>query len=224
MVIQLKPSLHLIPYSPFAFKAEDDESILLHHENKYPINVFGSHNFANLKSAFEVGKIIGMPETQILESFQSFQGAAKRLEKIYDDKEKQLTIFRDFAHAPSKVKATVKAVRERYVNRKIIAVFELHTYSSLQENFIEHYAHSLDAADVRILFLDEEALKIKNKQDLDENWLKAQFADDSILVFKDAAQLKEKITTETTDNCVILLMSSGNFAGMSLSEFVVGNY
>ena len=118
----------------------------------------------------------------------------------------------------------MKAVRERYVNRKIIAVFELHTYSSLQENFIEHYAHSLDAADVRILFLDEEALKIKNKQDLDENWLKAQFADDSILVFKDAAQLKEKITTETTDNCVILLMSSGNFAGMSLSEFVVSNY
>lgn len=215
MVSQLKPSLHLIPYSPFAFKAEDDESILLYNANKYPVHVFGSHNFANLKSAFEVGKIIGLTESQILESFQSFQGAAKRLEKIFDDKEKQLTIFRDFAHAPSKVKATVKAVRERYVNRKIIAVFELHTYSSLQENFIEQYAHSLDAADVRVLFLDEEALKIKNKQDLDENWLKAQFADDSILVFKDAAQLKEKIRSEKTDNCVVLLMSSGNFAGMS---------
>jgi UDP-N-acetylmuramate: L-alanyl-gamma-D-glutamyl-meso-diaminopimelate ligase len=218
MVSQLKPSLHLIPYSPFSFKAEDDESILLYHENKYPINVFGSHNFANLKSAFEVGKIIGLTEMQILESFQSFQGAAKRLEKIYDDKEKQLTIFRDFAHAPSKVKATVKAVRERYINRKIIAVFELHTYSSLQENFIEQYAHSLDAADVRILFLDEEALKIKNKQDLDETWLKAQFADASILVFKDAAQLKEKINSEKTDNCVVLLMSSGNFGGMSLDK------
>ena len=188
----------------------------MYDEKEFSINVFGSHNFANLKSAFEVGKIIGLSETQILESFQSFQGAAKRLEKIHDDKSKQLTVFRDFAHAPSKVRATVKAVRERYANRKIIAVFELHTYSSLQENFIEHYAHSLDAADVRILFLDEEALKIKNKQDLDETWLKEQFADESILVFKDAAQLKEKINLETTDNCVILLMSSGNFAGMSL--------
>jgi UDP-N-acetylmuramate: L-alanyl-gamma-D-glutamyl-meso-diaminopimelate ligase len=216
MVNELKPTINLIPYKPFAFKAVDDESILLFDEKEFSINVFGSHNFANLKSAFEVGKIIGLSETQILESFQSFQGAAKRLEKIHDDKAKQLTIFRDFAHAPSKVRATVKAVRERYANRKIIAVFELHTYSSLQENFIEHYAHSLDAADVRILFLDEEALKIKNKQDLDETWLKEQFADESILVFKDAAQLKEKINLETTDNCVILLMSSGNFAGMSL--------
>lgn len=216
MVNELKPTINLIPYKPFAFKSVDDESILLYDEKEFSINVFGSHNFANLKSAFEVGKIIGLSETQILESFQSFQGAAKRLEKIHDDKSKQLTIFRDFAHAPSKVRATVKAVRERYANRKIIAVFELHTYSSLQENFIEHYAHSLDAADVRILFLDEEALKIKNKQDLDETWLKEQFADESILVFKDAAQLKEKINLETTDNCVILLMSSGNFAGMSL--------
>ena len=216
MVNELKPTINLIPYKPFAFKSVDDESILLYDEKEFSINVFGSHNFANLKSAFEVGKIIGLSETQILESFQSFQGAAKRLEKIHDDKSKQLTVFRDFAHAPSKVRATVKAVRERYANRKIIAVFELHTYSSLQENFIEHYAHSLDAADVRILFLDEEALKIKNKQDLDETWLKEQFADESILVFKDAAQLKEKINLETTDNCVILLMSSGNFAGMSL--------
>lgn len=208
--------INLIPYRPFAFKAEDDESILLYNGNEYLINVFGSHNFANLKSAFEVGKIIGLMETQILESFQTFQGAAKRLEKVKDDKEKQLTVFRDFAHAPSKVKATVKAVRERYATRKIIAVFELHTYSSLQENFVEHYAHSLDAADVRILFLDEEALKIKNKQDLDEAWLKEQFADETILVFKDAEKLKQKIQEETSDNCVVLLMSSGNFGGMLL--------
>lgn len=217
MVHELQPKINLIPYQPFAYTAENDESILLYDEKKYPINVFGSHNFANLKSAFEVGKIVDLSEENILQSFQTFQGAAKRLEKINDDKEKQLTVFRDFAHAPSKVKATVKAVRERYPSRKIIAIFELHTYSSLQENFIEHYAHSLDAADIRILFLDEEALKIKNKQDLDENWLKEQFADESIIVFKDAHQLKEKINKETTDNCVILLMSSGNFAGMSLN-------
>lgn len=216
MVDELQPKINLIPYKPFEFKAEDDESILLYNDKSYPINVFGSHNFANLKSAFEVGKIIDLSEENILQSFKTFQGAAKRLEKIYDNKEKQLTIFRDFAHAPSKVKATVKAVRERYATRKIIAVFELHTYSSLQENFIEHYAHSLDAADIRILFLDEEALKIKNKQDLDETWLKEQFADETIEVFKDALELKVTINNETTDKCVILLMSSGNFAGMSL--------
>ncbi|HRH58779.1 MAG TPA: Mur ligase family protein [Chitinophagales bacterium] len=216
MVNDLNTTIHLIPYHSFAFKTIDDESILMFNKNEFPVNVFGSHNFANLKSAFEAGKIIGLGEIEILHSFQTFQGAAKRLEKIHDDKKKRLTIFRDFAHAPSKVKATVKAVRERYANRKIIAVFELHTYSSLQENFIEHYAHSLDAADIRILFLDEEALKIKNKQDLDETWLKEQFADESIIVFKDAEDLKSKINSETTDDCVILLMSSGNFGGMNL--------
>ncbi len=220
MINELKPRINLIPYKPFDFKSENDESILLYNEKEFSINVFGSHNFANLKSAFEVGKILGIQEEKILESFQTFQGAAKRLEKIYDDKEKQLTIFRDFAHAPSKVKATVKAVRERYQTRKIIAVFELHTYSSLQENFIEHYAHSLIFADVKILFLDEEALKIKNKQDLDEIWLKEQFADDTILVFKDTGKLREKILLESTTNCVILLMSSGDFGGMKIEELL----
>ena len=220
MVDELKPVLEnkikLVPYFPFQFKTENDESILVYNEKDFLINVFGSHNFANLKSAFEVGKTIGLSEENILESFKTFEGAAKRLEKIFDNNETKQTIFRDFAHAPSKVKATVKAVRERYPARKIIAVFELHTYSSLQENFIEQYAHSLDFADVKYLFLDEHALKIKGKQDLDETWLKEQFADDSIVVFKDADKLKENIQHHFLDNSVVLLMSSGNFAGLSL--------
>jgi UDP-N-acetylmuramate: L-alanyl-gamma-D-glutamyl-meso-diaminopimelate ligase len=137
---------------------------------------------------------------------------------VKENKERKITLFRDFAHAPSKLKATVKAVRERYASRKIIAVFELHTYSSLQENFIEHYANSLDAADVKILFLDENALKIKNKQDLDAHWLIEQFADDTISVYKHVEALRDKINKELTDNCVVLLMSSGSFAGMTADE------
>ncbi|MBP6153920.1 MAG: peptidoglycan synthetase [Chitinophagales bacterium] len=215
MINHLPLQIHLIPYKAFEFIVRNDDNFLLYQHNEYPITIFGSHNFANLKAAFEVGKLVGIAEDDILINFQSFQGAAKRLEKIKEDKAIQQTIFRDFAHAPSKVSATVKAVRERYKSRKIIAVFELHTYSSLQENFIEQYQHSLDAADVKILFLDEEALKIKNKQDLDEQWLKAQFADDSIFVFKNANTLKEKIEKELSGNCVLLLMSSGNFGGIS---------
>jgi len=206
-ILSIQPDGYLI------YNSDDEELVKM--INQYPITIFGSHNFANLKAAFEVGKLVGIAEDDILINFQSFQGAAKRLEKIKEDKAIQQTIFRDFAHAPSKVSATVKAVRERYKSRKIIAVFELHTYSSLQENFIEQYQHSLDAADVKILFLDEEALKIKNKQDLDEQWLKAQFADDSIFVFKNANTLKEKIEKELSGNCVLLLMSSGNFGGIS---------
>ena len=167
LVTDLNLSIHLIPYSSFDMQIEDEMSFIQYQNKKQAIQIFGSHNLANLKAAFEVGKIIGLDDVSILESFASFKGAAKRLEIISDDTTNKITIFRDFAHAPSKLKATVKAVRERYAKRKIIAVYELHTYSSLQENFIEQYAHSLDAADIRFLFLDEEALKIKNKQDLE---------------------------------------------------------
>ncbi|HPW87072.1 MAG TPA: Mur ligase family protein, partial [Chitinophagales bacterium] len=210
--------LHLIPYQPFENRVEDDQCWLHFGAERYPVQVFGSHNFSNLKAAFEVGKSVGLAETDILHSFETFEGAAKRLEKVYEDNDSNLTIFRDFAHAPSKLKATVKAVRERYAKRNIIAVFELHTYSSLQENFIEQYAHSLDAADHRFLFLDAEALKIKNKQDLDAEWLKQQFADDSIQVFKDTASLQAAIKAVTSRDCVILLMSSGNFGGLSVAS------
>lgn len=216
MIDELEPTIHLIPYTAFDSVIEKDENYIQYNNKEYALQVFGTHNLANLKAAFEVGKIVGISEEAILHSFSSFNGAAKRLEKINEDTARKITVFRDFAHAPSKVKATVNAVRERYDDRKIIAVFELHTYSSLQENFIEQYAHSLDTADIKFLFLDEEALKIKNKQDLEENWLKEQFADEQIQVFKNADILRKAIINEISDNTVLLLMSSGNFGGMSL--------
>jgi len=214
LVEALQPSVQLIPYFPFEFKVEVDESVLIFEEKSYPVNVFGSHNFSNLKAAYEVCKQLVLTDEQILHSFQTFEGAAKRLEKVRDDKSNKFTVFRDFAHAPSKVKATVKAVRERYANRHITAVFELHTYSSLQDNFIEHYAHSLDEADTKILFLDEQALKIKNKQDLDAVWLKKQFADETIIVLRKQEDLLLLLQNEPKQNSVLLLMSSGNLGGL----------
>jgi UDP-N-acetylmuramate: L-alanyl-gamma-D-glutamyl-meso-diaminopimelate ligase len=218
MVEVLQPDINLVPYYPFAFKTENDKSLLHHNGNHYEVKIFGSHNFANLRAAFETGLILGLPEEAILSSFSTFSGAAKRLEKYTDDTENNFTVYRDFAHAPSKVRATVKAVRERYEKRKIIAVFELHTCSSLQENFIGQYEHSLDAADIKFLFLDEEALKIKNKQDLDETWLKAQFADESIRVYKNAGRLLQAIQREAQPHTTVLLMSSGNLGGMNIDE------
>jgi UDP-N-acetylmuramate: L-alanyl-gamma-D-glutamyl-meso-diaminopimelate ligase len=208
-----------IPYRSFEFKTVNDESILVYEGREYPVQIFGSHNFSNVRSAFEAARLIRVPEEKILKSIQSFSGAAKRLEKVYDDPEIKFTIYRDFAHAPSKLKATVKAVRERYADRRIIALFELHTYSSLQENFIDQYAHSLDPADIRLLYLDTEALKVKNRSDLDSDWLKRQFADDSIRVYKDAGALKEYIRDQVTENCVLLLMSSGNLGGLQTTDF-----
>lgn len=219
LVDEAKPGIRCIPYTAFAFRTEDEESLLEYEGNSWPVQVFGSHNFANLRAAFETGLCLGLDPARILHSFESFRGAAKRLEVVHDDKAKRFTVFRDFAHAPSKVIATVQAVRERYPARKIIAVFELHTYSSLQENFIGQYAHSLDAADIRYLFLDEEALRIKNKEDLDAQWLKEQFADPSVSVFKKAGELEAAIRETLSGNCVLLLMSSGNMGGLDIRSF-----
>lgn len=212
--------INLIPYAHFDAEIANEQVSILYNESKYPISVFGKHNLSNLKAAFEVGKLAHLRGPNILNSFATFKGAAKRLETVYNNTSKKITIYRDFAHAPSKVVATVDAVKEKYCNRKFIAFFELHTYSSLQENFIEQYAHALDKADVQYLYIDEEALKIKNKSNFDAEWLKQQFKNDSIVVLKDKADILKHLKNELIDNSVLLLMSSGNIAGITINDLI----
>lgn len=212
--------VQLIPYCSLASEVIDENVYIKYNDKSYKINVFGTHNLSNLNAAFEVGKIVGFSEESILKSFETFSGAAKRLENVFDDKERRISIYRDFAHAPSKVIATVNAVREKYQNRKIIAFLELHTYSSLQENFIEQYANSLAKADVKFLYIDEEALKIKNKEKFDAQWLKKQFNDETIIVVEDKNDILELIKNELENNSVLLLMSSGNLGGLDIQQLM----
>ena len=212
--------LNLIPYSPFDAVIENETVKIKYEGQNFPIEVFGEHNLSNLKAAFEVGKLANIEAKDILKSFQTFRGAAKRLECIYQDNTNKITIYRDFAHAPSKVNATVQAVRQKYANRKMIAFFELHTYSSLQENFICQYAHSLDAADAQFIYIDAEALKIKNKENFEPNWLKKQFANEKIIVLKDKADIILYLKQAITKNSVLLLMSSGNIANIQIDEIL----
>lgn len=210
--------LHLIPYSSLDYKVKDEKINITHQNKSYPIEVFGKHNLCNLNAAFQVGKIIQLSDEDILNSFKTFKGAAKRLECMYDDTENKITIYRDFAHAPSKVLATVNAVSEKYENRKIVAFLELHTYSSLQENFIEQYANTLSKAAIKFLYIDEEALKIKNKTKFESAWLKTQFNDENIIVIEGKIEIQNLLKKETTPNSVLLLMSSGNLGGLNLND------
>lgn len=210
--------LKLIPYQSLA-SSIDNEVVYINHKGiKYKINVFGKHNLANLNAAFEVGKIIGLEENSILKSFETFSGAAKRLECVYNDSKNKITIYRDFAHAPSKVLATVNAVNEKYANRKLIAFLELHTYSSLQDNFIEQYANTLSKANIKFLYIDEETLKIKKKEKFNTHWLKKQFNDETIVVIENKLEIHDLIKNEINNNCVVLLMSSGNLGGLEIKS------
>jgi UDP-N-acetylmuramate: L-alanyl-gamma-D-glutamyl-meso-diaminopimelate ligase len=183
-------------------------------KEKHPIKIFGSHNFQNLSGAKEVLKKIGITTEQFFEAISSFEGAAGRLQKIKENE--SVTVYKDFAHAPSKVKATVKAVKEIYPSRDLVACVELHTYSSLNKKFIPQYKDSMKTAQVPVVYYDSEKMIKKNLEPLSENDIKAAFANPSLHVFNDINKLKEFILSQHWKNKNLLMMSSGNFGGMDL--------
>ena len=127
------------------------------------MQIFGQHNMENLMATLLVAESLGISFVDSLTSMQEFKGSAKRLERIHNDPVNRLDVYRDFAHAPSKLRASIKALRALYAERQLVAIYELHTYSSLQTNFLEHYADTLADADVKAIYLDAEALAIKNR-------------------------------------------------------------
>lgn len=206
------------PYYPLSTELEDDQVSILYQSKRYPVQIFGEHNMSNLSAALNICLELGITAEDFFRHIQSFKGAAKRMELLYDNTEQKITFYKDFAHAPSKVKATVKAIRERYADRKLILALELHTYSSLQKNFIEQYKHSLDAGEVSSVYIDSEALKLKRREPIDAEWLKEQFGNPQIFVPQNSNELKDWILKEVTTNSVVLLMSSGHWGGLDLKN------
>ncbi len=159
---------------------------------------------------------MGIDPMEFYEAITSFKGASKRLELVLEND--QLTIFKDFAHAPSKVVATTNAVKEQYSNSNFIAVLELHTYSSLNPEFIVQYKDSLKAADRAIVFFDPHALKIKNMESISHDQIKKAFNDSELEVYDDPQQLAQMLYELQTQNATLLFMSSGNFGGLELTR------
>jgi UDP-N-acetylmuramate: L-alanyl-gamma-D-glutamyl-meso-diaminopimelate ligase len=207
--------LHIIPYSPI--KATNMEHATRIHEDgkDYDLQIFGKHNMSNLSAALEVCALLNISKDDALRSAAMFSGAAKRLEKIIDFPERKLTVFRDFAHAPSKVKATVEAVKQKYQQRKVVAILELHTYSSLQDNFLPQYAHTLDPADMAIVFLDEEAFRIKGQTILSAEKVMHDLGRPDLRIVYDKNSLEELLRHEPGENVTFVFMSSGNFGGFN---------
>ena len=188
---------------------------LTSNKERIPIKIFGSHNFQNISGAKEVLKKVGITTEQFFEAIGGFEGAAGRLQKIKENS--SCTVYKDFAHAPSKVKATVKAVKEIYPSRDLIACLELHTYSSLNKKFIPQYKDSMKAAQVAVVYYNAEKMKAKNLEPLSEADIKAAFATPNVQVFSDPTDLTNFITTQGWKSKNLLMMSSGNFGGIDLT-------
>ncbi len=189
---------------------------ILYNEDRFNPEVFGRHNMANMHAAMLACQQVGIDPVDFLSAIEDFSGAGKRLEKIC---EKPL-IYRDFAHAPSKVKATTEAVRQKHQKTKIKVVLELHTYSSLSKAFIPQYAGALDGADECIVFFDPHAVRMKRLDPLDHEDVYQAFQHTHIQVLSDVEQLRESLGRYMNNDAVYLLMSSGNFGGINMLELI----
>ncbi|MFT4062471.1 MAG: Mur ligase family protein [Edaphocola sp.] len=208
--------LRLMPYVTPNFKIEDGQVVLNTSDGKISLQIFGTHNLQNMEAARKVCNLLGVDDFDFYKSIQGFSGAARRLEKI--NEREGFVAYRDFAHAPSKLKATLKAARERYPDRHLIACFELHTFSSLNDQFLSEYAHSMDICDKGAVFYSQHALQLKGLPPLEANEVKSHFANETLHVFSDKSGLRQWIADaiNIADKPVcLLLMSSGTFDGMS---------
>lgn len=178
------------------------------------LKVFGNHNLLNLHAAFYACKELGLSANDFTQAIGTFTGASKRLELLSSNEDR--AVYRDFAHAPSKVKATIEAVKEQFPDRKLIGVLELHTYSSLNEAFMTEYNGALEPADQAVVFYSKHALQIKRLPDLPESAVQQGFNKSGLLIFTDAALLKEWLLSVNYHNSNLLLMSSGNYDGLDV--------
>ncbi len=204
-----------VPYTTPAFTYEDGYPIVKVGTESRKVSVFGRHNILNMQAAIDVCKELGIPEADCLSAIADFTGAARRLEKVKE--EPGLLIYRDFAHAPSKLKATLNAVREAYPEHLLVACFELHTFSSLNEKFLSEYSGSMNGADQSVVFFSHHALALKGLPELDKNEVKKHFGRQDLIVADNKEELFETVlslTRKNAKNVFLLLMSSGTFDGI----------
>ncbi|HEX8331109.1 MAG TPA: Mur ligase family protein [Segetibacter sp.] len=181
------------------------------------LNVFGNHNLLNMHAAYYACKELGIDATTFMDAIGNFSGASKRLELMASNS--STSVYRDFAHAPSKVKATIDAVKQQYPERKLIAILELHTFSSLNEKFMKEYNGAMDKADLAIVFYAKHALELKRMPDLPKSQVIEGFNKEGLLVINDKEDLSDWLSKQDYKNSNLLLMSSGNYDGLDVGTF-----
>ena len=209
----LRADVKAKPYDILPYRIENGQTILEVEGGDVPLEIFGKHNISNLNGARLVCEAMGISSADFYKAMQSFKGASRRLERLA--RNETSVIYKDFAHSPSKVKATVGAAAEQFTDKTLVACLELHTFSSLNADFIDEYAGAMDKADKALVYYDPEAVKHKKLEMIDEVRIKKAFANDRVEVSSDPAYVKTWVDKQTSDPYCLLLMSSGNFGGMS---------
>lgn len=208
--------LKKFPYHTPNYVIKDEKVYLQTSEGELQLSLFGRYNLLNLEGARLVCNQIGIQNEAFYEAILSFKGASRRLEKIYETNE--YIVYKDFAHAPSKVMATVKAVKENFSIKRLVACLELHTYSSLNPEFLKQYKNTLDKADEALVFYSEDALKIKRMEPISKELIINSFEKNNLQVFTDPVILENYLKEIDKNNSIFLMMSSGNYGGINLDS------
>lgn len=203
------------PYSIPNHEIINGLTYLIDSDIKYPLQIFGNHNLMNLTAAKLACNQMGINNQLFYEAIQSFTGAAKRLELVF--KTGTFNFYKDFAHSPSKLKATTDAVKQQFPERKIIACMELHTFSSLTEDFLNEYKNSMNLADEAIVYYNPHTISHKKLKEISSEQVHTCFNRKDLIVFTKSEELTNYIKTKNFNNSVLLMMSSGNFDGVDFT-------
>lgn len=211
----LRQDVEFVPYAAIDYEVREEIFYALAEGADIPLEVIGKHNMENIQVAKHVCTELGMGDGEFWKAIATFSGAGRRLEKLIDSKNR--IVFKDFAHSPSKLRATIRGVRENYPQRKLIACFEMHTYSTLTEEFMPQYKDSMQEADIAIVFIDKKVVEKKGNVLFTETMIREHFHREDILFCTELDRLENYLTTPQERPAVYLMMSSGSFGGMDIA-------
>ncbi len=205
-------TIRKLPYKTPVYTVENGQTLLETPEGDLPVEIFGKHNLNNLSGAKWICQHMGIDEDDFYEAISTFKGASKRLEKIAETANS--VAYKDFAHSPSKVQATTRAVKEQYNTKALLACLELHTYSSLNEEFLQEYKGTLSAADTAVVFYSPHAVEIKKLSAITHQQIAKAFGREDLIIYTNPDDFKTFLFSQNLDNTALLLMSSGNYGGL----------
>jgi len=212
IVEQSENQVRKLPYYTPEHSIESGVTYIDSEEGPLPLEVFGAHNLNNIAGSKWICQQMGVDEADFFEAISSFSGASKRLEKLVSNS--KCVVYKDFAHSPSKVKATTDAIKAQYPSRKLVACLELHTYSSLDSEFLSQYKGTLDAADQAVVFYSPHSVEIKKLKSVSKEQIESAFKRNDLIIYTNADDFKEFITSLDYVNKTVVLMSSGSYGGL----------
>lgn len=211
-----KDDIALLEYTEHKHVIKHGKTFLKTEKDDVEIPLIGKHNMQNVMAAKTLCNRMGITDDMFYEAIRSFQGPDKRLQLIAENNSTR--IFKDFAHAPSKLKATTEAVKKQFKDQSVIGCLELHTYSSLNKDFLKEYKNTFNDVDIPVIYYDPDTVHHKNLETLTPEAIKTAFNNQDLKVFTDKQTLEDYLRSLNYGNTVLLMMSSGNFGGIDIEE------